>query len=227
MGKMVEGAITRASCPRPYGAGAKAPFEFVPDEFVEPLRFKSCPRRTVLRNCRGRAGVSTWGKWWRGQDSNLRRLSRQIYSLFPLTAWVPLHGVSLSYRHATSATRLFPLLGLPVLAPYGASAKNRAVQICSRQICDRLGTPPRGIAFVPPRYICYASVPVTRTSCPRPSGASEARILVIALPLVNRGIFRHTPYTGDSALLNCRLVCSATAMHADTLRGRNGNITSQ
>lgn len=28
--------------------------------------------------------------WWRGEDSNLRRLSRQIYSLLPLTAWVPL-----------------------------------------------------------------------------------------------------------------------------------------
>ena len=28
--------------------------------------------------------------WWRGKDSNLRRQSRQIYSLFPLTAWVPL-----------------------------------------------------------------------------------------------------------------------------------------
>ena|GEM_PF-1795836 len=30
-------------------------------------------------------------KWWRGQDSNLRRLSRQIYSLIPLTAREPLH----------------------------------------------------------------------------------------------------------------------------------------
>ena len=29
-------------------------------------------------------------EWWRGEDSNLRRLSRQIYSLIPLTAWVPL-----------------------------------------------------------------------------------------------------------------------------------------
>ncbi len=28
--------------------------------------------------------------WWRGQDSNLRRLSRQIYSLIPLTAREPL-----------------------------------------------------------------------------------------------------------------------------------------
>ncbi len=32
--------------------------------------------------------------WWRGQDSNLRRLSRQIYSLLPLTAWVPLQNGS-------------------------------------------------------------------------------------------------------------------------------------
>ena len=29
--------------------------------------------------------------WWRGEDSNLRRLRRQIYSLFPLTAREPLH----------------------------------------------------------------------------------------------------------------------------------------
>ena len=32
------------------------------------------------------AGVS----WWRGKDSNLRRQSRQIYSLIPLTAREPL-----------------------------------------------------------------------------------------------------------------------------------------
>ena len=31
-------------------------------------------------------------KWWRGKDSNLRRHSQQIYSLPPLTAWVPLRG---------------------------------------------------------------------------------------------------------------------------------------
>src|SRR5690606_19723644 len=28
--------------------------------------------------------------WWRGKDSNLRRLCRQIYSLIPLTAREPL-----------------------------------------------------------------------------------------------------------------------------------------
>ena len=30
---------------------------------------------------------------WRGQDSNLRRLSRQIYSLVPLTAREPLRKI--------------------------------------------------------------------------------------------------------------------------------------
>ena len=32
--------------------------------------------------------------WWRGEDSNLRRLRRQIYSLLPLTAREPLQGVN-------------------------------------------------------------------------------------------------------------------------------------
>ena len=33
-------------------------------------------------------------KWWRGKDSNLRRLSRQIYSLLPLAAREPLPQVT-------------------------------------------------------------------------------------------------------------------------------------
>ena len=33
--------------------------------------------------------------WWWGKDSNLRRQCRQIYSLIPLTAREPLHGVLL------------------------------------------------------------------------------------------------------------------------------------
>jgi hypothetical protein len=32
-------------------------------------------------------------KKWRGEDSNLRRLSRQIYSLVPLTAREPLRKI--------------------------------------------------------------------------------------------------------------------------------------
>ena len=41
--------------------------------------------------------------WWREKDSNLRRLSRQIYSLFPLTAWVSLR------KNPRLSGRLHPL----------------------------------------------------------------------------------------------------------------------
>ena len=36
------------------------------------------------------------GKWWRGKDSNLRRQSRQIYSLIPLATREPLHNQPVS-----------------------------------------------------------------------------------------------------------------------------------
>ncbi|CDH45353.1 conserved hypothetical protein [Candidatus Contendobacter odensis Run_B_J11] len=36
-------------------------------------------------------------KWWRGKDSNLRRLSQQIYSLPPLTAREPLQSLSRAF----------------------------------------------------------------------------------------------------------------------------------
>src|SRR3989304_9607525 len=37
--------------------------------------------------------------WWRGEDSNLRRLSRQIYSLFPLAAREPPLCEPLEFKH--------------------------------------------------------------------------------------------------------------------------------
>ena len=36
------------------------------------------------------------GRWWRGKDSNLRRQSRQIYSLIPLATREPLHNQPVS-----------------------------------------------------------------------------------------------------------------------------------
>ncbi|SMG63102.1 hypothetical protein BMETH_1471_1 [methanotrophic bacterial endosymbiont of Bathymodiolus sp.] len=33
-----------------------------------------------------------FSEWWRGEDSNLRRQSRQIYSLIPLAAREPLRS---------------------------------------------------------------------------------------------------------------------------------------
>ena len=43
--------------------------------------------------CSGKGFFVVLLMWWRGKDSNLRRQSRQIYSLIPLTAREPLHGV--------------------------------------------------------------------------------------------------------------------------------------
>jgi hypothetical protein len=51
---------------------------------VLPLNYT---RQTASRAPRGRS-------WWRGEDSNLRRLSQQIYSLPPLTAREPLRTES-------------------------------------------------------------------------------------------------------------------------------------
>ena len=48
---------------------------------VEPLPVLILP---------GQAFEGTHTSWWRGEDSNLRRLSRQIYSLIPLAAREPL-----------------------------------------------------------------------------------------------------------------------------------------
>ncbi len=43
-------------------------------------------------------------RWWRGEDSNLRRLRRQIYSLLPLAAREPLHN----FFHRSDGCTVFP-----------------------------------------------------------------------------------------------------------------------
>ncbi len=45
-------------------------------------------------------------KWWRGKDSNLRRLSRQIYSLIPLTAREPLLREGAHFAHGLPPCQL-------------------------------------------------------------------------------------------------------------------------
>ena len=54
-------------------------------ETVEPAQ----PAAAVHR-CSPAPGRGPCMDWWRGEDSNLRRLSQQIYSLPPLTAREPL-----------------------------------------------------------------------------------------------------------------------------------------
>ena len=49
-------------------------------------------------------------KWWRGEDSNLRRLSQQIYSLPPLTAREPLRKtVTLFSKKIWKLVKLLPI----------------------------------------------------------------------------------------------------------------------
>ena len=52
--------------------------------FPSTLRHTQAPRRCTANALAG-------PRWWGGEDSNLRRLRRQIYSLFPLTAREPPH----------------------------------------------------------------------------------------------------------------------------------------
>lgn len=57
--------------------------------------------------------------WWRGKDLNLRRLSRQIYSLIPLTTREPLRIAGAHYREMTSPGQ--PICSLFYL-PTGSTA---------------------------------------------------------------------------------------------------------
>ena len=64
---------------------------------------RAVPPGGVERTARG---------WWAEQDSNLRRLSQQIYSLPPLAAWVSAHLNPSSADLRGRATQL----GLKVVA---------------------------------------------------------------------------------------------------------------
>ena len=65
---------------------------------VLPLNYTRVP--TKFSNWTGLKHSPNTQKNWRGKDSNLRRLSRQIYSLLPLTARVPLQNELGSLREA-------------------------------------------------------------------------------------------------------------------------------
>ena len=58
---------------------------------VLPLNYTRADRAPSSRAARPGYTYIFKSCWWRGEDSNLRRLSRQIYSLLPLTAREPLH----------------------------------------------------------------------------------------------------------------------------------------
>jgi hypothetical protein len=89
--------------------------------------------------------------WWRGKDSNLRRLSRQIYSLIPLATREPLRG-------RISAAESIGCHGLAIKAENGSFS--RAARESSRR---QRG--PRENRAAGPRIRCPAPA---RRSWPRP-----------------------------------------------------------
>ncbi len=54
---------------------------------VLPLNYTRAAKRRFVHQNRYNFKI-----WWRGEDSNLRRLSRQIYSLIPLATREPLQA---------------------------------------------------------------------------------------------------------------------------------------
>ena len=60
----------------------------------DPFGRSGIPPRDNLGNA-----DMTLKEWWREKDSNLRRQSRQIYSLIPLAARESLHGITFKIVH--------------------------------------------------------------------------------------------------------------------------------
>ena len=72
--------------------------------------------------------VDGMSEWWRGEDSNLRRLSRQIYSLIPLTAREPLRNERRSIRALHGSVNGSPARPSPRRRQRGAVQRHRHAQ---------------------------------------------------------------------------------------------------
>ena len=89
------GSIDQADRPRRHiGAGGLAGTPTSPATLPTP-RGSTSSQPPALQPRRDLDRARSQRRWWRGEDSNLRRLSRQIYSLIPLTAREPLQTIEL------------------------------------------------------------------------------------------------------------------------------------
>ncbi len=94
------GTAPRGARPGPTGTGQpylsrETPASSHPRHLPRDAWHLTLPRCAYARHWIHTQVPSTYQRcitklWWRGEDSNLRRLSRQIYSLIPLTAREPL-----------------------------------------------------------------------------------------------------------------------------------------
>ena len=71
-----------------------------------------------------RLSYTSFINWWRGKDSNLRRQSRQIYSLIPLTAREPLQKERYFLLRMNMNVNIFTLID-SIYCIDGAGTRNR------------------------------------------------------------------------------------------------------
>ena len=115
-------------------------------------------------------------QWWRGLDSNQRRLSQRIYSPSPLTTRAPLHDCCRSRAASIadapneaarkSAKRLMAIGSYPV-------NRNEALGtmfcVCARAACVQIGSPRRSISLfkhrIYPKTAAHFSVRCSKYLC--------------------------------------------------------------
>ncbi len=108
---------------RPLHPAPFSPTKKPPDQRQRASKYRWWRPQGDLNPCRRRERPVSWtglddgdARWWWGEDSNLRRLRRQIYSLFPLATREPHHGKR--HRVISSIRLKFqPLNGSSVNSP--------------------------------------------------------------------------------------------------------------
>ncbi len=115
LGAALPGACAVAArYPRPISAATR--------RLLEPSFGSHPPREDKSGTADKIPSLRTTQLWWRGEDSNLRRLSRQIYSLIPLTAREPLRENAsrvFCWRNKDVSTAIPAQVYCPPLAPGG------------------------------------------------------------------------------------------------------------
>ena len=92
----------------------RGPRPLVKPSGTSPAASNRFPSGKALRACPKTSSLgprhSSLFVWWRGEDSNLRRRSRQIYSLIPLATREPLRANEAAYFRR-AVTRCQPFVG--------------------------------------------------------------------------------------------------------------------
>ena len=118
------GGLFRASCPPPSG---------LPLRGIQKRSRRFC--RTSMRGSHPPRQLGRQGKsWWRGEDSNLRRLSQQIYSLPPLATREPLQKRGRIFRKI--ASNVNSISGIFFIGPARPEKPSGAMPMVKRRLAQ-------------------------------------------------------------------------------------------